>query len=766
MKERELIAALRSSIKSTNGGYDSKVSYDRAKALDYYFGEPLGNEVEGRSQVVTSEVSDTIEWILPQLLKMFATTTEVVRFDPVGPEDEAQADQETDYINHIFYKENDGFDILYTWFKDALLSKNGIVKYYYDETVDRASESYEGLTPDEFMMLVQPEEIEVKEYTESEDGLIDVTIERTDRKGKINIEPVPPEEFLIDSDFSGQNLSTCEFCAHQTVKTMSQLRQAGYDKKKIETLNSYYDDENLLEPEYQSRFNDVTSSLGIQDDEESDKSMRKVQITECIKRVDYNGDGIAELRKITLANETVVLENEEIGYVPFETITPIKVPHRFFGRSIADMVMDLQEIKSTLLRNILDNLYLINNTRTAVVDGEVNLEDLLDSRPGGVVRMTAPGMANPLPTQPFTGQAFGMLEYLDTLRENRTGVTRYNQGMDANSLNKTATGIDKIMTASQERVHLIARIFGDGVKRLMLGLHRLALQNMDKEKIIRIRGDWVPVNPSEWKDRENMTVTVGLGTGDKDKQKANLMGILQIQKEAMAAGGQMFVEPKHILYTFKKYIEACGYQDVDQFFNDPNTVPWPPEQQGPSPEEMMIQVQMQIEQMKAQVQQQKTQIEAQLDARELELREREAQFNLALKQEKMNLDKEKAIVKAELDENKRRLAETEAALSAANDNEKLKLEKYKADLQAETQILLEKMRIQEKMQLDAKQAERVEMERQERLNTTPPEPVAPPPPPPPPKMPDVHIHQGGKKKFTVKKNEDGTLEGESEDVDA
>lgn len=304
--------------------------------------------------------------------------------------------------------------------------------------------------------------------------------------------------------------------------------------------------------------------------------------------------------------------------------------------------------------------------------------------------MTAPGMANPLPTQPFTGHAFGMLEYMDTLRENRTGVTRYSQGMDSNSLNKTATGIDKIMTASQERVHLIARIFGNGLKRLLLGVHRLALQNMDKEKVIKLRGQWVPVNPSEWRTRENMSVTVGLGTGDKEKQKESLAMIMQLQRQAIEMGGKDFVEPKHILYAFKKFIEASGYQDSDQFFNDPNTVPWPPQQQ-PDPQQMLIQAQMQIEQQKAQIAAQRNQTDAQIAARELQLKEQAMQMDMQKNAQRLALDQEKAAIKAQLDAVSRKLQETETMLSNASGDKKLALDKYKADLNAETQILLKQM---------------------------------------------------------------------------
>jgi hypothetical protein len=670
MKKDDLISLLSSDLSLARA--DSTLVNERTKALDYYLGEPIGTEVEGRSQVVSSEVSDTIEWILPQLLKIFTSTDDVVVFDAERPEDEEAARQQSDYLNYVFYKENDGFDILYVWFKDALMSKDGVVKYYYDETDKKQTEDYEGLPEMEYMLLANDPEVEITGFEEVEVNgqiLYNCNVIRTETKGKIVIEVIPPEEFRIDPNFASSNIQDCDFCAHVTKKTLSRLKEEGYDVSKIEDISGNVDADPTGEKS--ARFD---TSYFANENHTTDKSMREVEVAECIKRVDFDGDGIAELRKIILVNDKHILENEEINYVPFESITPIPMPHRFHGRSVADLVTDLQEIKTTLMRNILDNLYLINNTRTAVVDGEVNLEDLLDSRPGGVVRMTAPGMAQPLTTQPFTGHAFGMLEYLDSVRENRTGVTRYNQGLDANSLNKTATGINRIMDASQERINLIARIFGNGLKRLMIGIHRLALQNIDVEKTIKLRNKWVTVNPSEWKERENMTVTVGLGTGDKEKQKESLMMILAQQKEAMAAGGDNFVEPKHILYTFRKLIEASGFTDSNMFFNDPEQVQ--PKQEQPDPQMMMMQMQAQIANQQNEIKMMEAQIEAQKVQADIKAQEKQMELKEIDLQRKIQQDE----TKTRFEEDRLDVDETDKQKNAQEAERKLVLEKEKIAL--------------------------------------------------------------------------------------
>ena len=605
MDDSTLLAILKHDIDTSTGKSYEELNNDRAKALKYYLGEYYGNEVKGRSSIVTTEVADTVESMLPQVLKPFVSQDRVMYFEPVGPEDHESAKQETEYLNHVFYKDNDGVGILYTWCKDGLMSKNGVVKYFWDEAKEVTTERYSDLTTDELMMLLSEEGVEVDEQEEilaetvqqTPDGPMpvitvtyNVTIKRTDTRGQVCIEPVPPEEFLISPEESEMNIQKVTFCGHQTEKRVFELVAMGYDEDEI-LRNAgagrvgEYDDQ-----EREQRFADISNNPFKNESENpGDPALRVVTYTEVYKRVDYDGDGYAELRKICLINNKHIINNEEIDYIPFEHWTPVPMTHRFIGRSAADQTMDLQLQKSTVLRNIFDNFYLTNNVRNAVVEGEVNLGDLMNSTPGGVVRMSAPGMVQPLQNQQLSNTAFGLLEYLDSIKENRTGVTRYNQGIDADSLNKTASGINRIMDASAQRLELIAKLFGEAVKRLMIGIHRLLVQNQDKERIIAIRGQFVPVNPSEWRQRNNMTVMVGLGTGDNERLMQHLLTILQIQKEALGAGLQI-VQPQNLYNTLARLVEVAGLKEPALFFTDPALLP-PPEPPPPSPEEQLIMAQ-------------------------------------------------------------------------------------------------------------------------------------------------------------------------------
>lgn len=659
MKDYELIAEIQTDVDACKGNTHTEISAQRSKAMEYYLGEKYGNEVEGRSQVVTSEVSNAIEWIKPQLLKIFTSTNKIVEFEPEGPEDVAAAKQETAYINHAFFKDNDGFQTLYTWFNDALLQKNGIIKYYWDESEEIRKESYEGLDELSFTALVSAEDVEVTGYGEMptlQGMLYNCNIDRKIKKGQIRLLNVPPEEFLIYDDYNSLDLTDCSFCAHETVKSRENLIDEGVPKDVVDRIVFSDDESDLYDSE--SRFDDIGNTYN------GSNEQPLATVYECYKRIDVDGDGYAELRKITYSGE-VVISNEEIDYIPFVAITPVIMSHRFFGRSIADLVMDLQLIKSTLLRNILDNLYHINNQRTVVVDGEVNIDDLLDGRIGGVVRASAPNMIQPFPVTPFSGAAFQMLEYLDALGENRSGVTRYSQGLDGDSLNKTATGVTKIMGASQERILLVARVFANGLTRLFIGMHRLLQQNQQFARNVKLGDEWVSIDPSEWKKRTNMSINVGLGSGDKSEEIGHLNMILAMQKEAMAAGATNIVTPEHIFTTLTKIVEASGFKDATQFFADPSTAPPAPEPK-PDIQEEMLKLQAQIEAQKHQIDQQKNQIdsyEAQVDAaykqRDLELREMEitnsyikSREDTTLGENRLNLSKYQTDVKALTDKEK------------------------------------------------------------------------------------------------------------------
>jgi hypothetical protein len=597
LTESEIKNIISTEINSSLGYLGGQLSEQRKKSVEYYLGEKLGTEIDGRSQVVSTDVADTIETILPNLLRIFTASDRTVVCEPVKAEDVALADQATNYINYIFNKDNPGFTILYSWFKDALLEKNGIVKVYWDQSKKYEHETYQDLNEDSYQSIINDDNVEVIEHSSEEDesqdeqikalqaiaaqqGQIlnlprpkihDIRIRRSSDAGRVKIENVPPEEFLIQRN--AKTIQDSNFVAHRTSKTRTELIQMGYDKEIISALP--HSQEITFNSEKLTRYSDIdeypfTSS--------PDASTDAIDVFECYVRLDFDGDGLAELRKITVVGDTssAILDNVEVDSIPFCSLTPIPMPHRFYGRSVSELVQDIQLIKSTVLRQLLDNMYLTNNNRIAIMDGMVNLDDLLTARPGGVVRTKQPPsqVMLPMQNQTISAQAFPLLEYLDTVRETRTGVTRYAQGLDADSLNKTATGINTLMTQTQMRMELIARIFAEtGVKELFEKIFELTVKYQEVERLVQLNNVFIPVRPTEWKDKYNINIVVGLGSGSKEQQLVILNSILEKQLQAFnLQGGKEYpmVTLKNIYNTLSKMIENAGLKNTENYFVNPD----------------------------------------------------------------------------------------------------------------------------------------------------------------------------------------------------
>ena len=640
-KERELISRIQGEI-TDSLGYDGEISEQREKAQEYYYALPFGNEVEGRSQYVDSTVQDTIEWIKPSLMRVFASGDEMVKFTPHGPEDVQAAEQATDYVNYVFTKDNPGWEVLYSWFHDALLQKNGIVKVWWDEYEEAKREEYQNLGDLEFEYLISDDGVEVLEHTavEGPEGMYhDVVIKRSNYDGRVRIENVPPDEFLISRE--AKSIKDARFVCHRVKKTLSELRiMYPDDDFTVEDLGGGdnmmdYNAERLAR--YQFDNSDNMAGLFNGGEEEA---LREYWLHESFLRTDFDDDGIAELRKVCTVGD-YVFSNEEIDYTPFVSITPLKIPHKFFGLSVADLVMDLQLIKSTLMRNLMDNAYNQNFGRYAVLEGQANLDDLLTQRPGGVVRVKSPNAVMPLATPPLEPYSFQMLGYLDEVRESRSGVNKNTQGINADALTShtTATAVNAVMTNAQSRVEMIARQFAEtGVKELMWCIYELLLKYQDKERVVMLRNEWVPVRPDMWSDKMDCTVSVALGNGSKDQQMAHLSQMIQFAAQAMQ-GGLPIVTPQNMYNLGSALVKAMGYQNVGDFLTEPP----PPQPQQPSPEDqtamMEQQIKMkeleikqgdlQVKMMKVQQDAQEAAVDAQLKAEELAL-EREQKRAVAI----------------------------------------------------------------------------------------------------------------------------------------
>lgn len=636
MGETELRAAAEAAIRETVGFSSSEIVSEREEALKRYYGEPYGDEVAGRSQVVSRDVLETVEWILPSLLRVFASG-DVVEYEPVGPEDDEAARQATDYAQHIFNADNNGFLILHDWFKDALLSKVGVVKHWWEDNEKRTTESYSGLNDDEYLAIAGDDDVEVLEHTEYGDELgmfHDLKIERVENDGRVRIEGVPPEEFLISA--RAKSIADAPFVGHRVRKTRSELLEMGFQKAKIDKLGDDGDTD-YLTGERETRMSDEEFDQGAAG---VDSASEKITFTEGYLRVDIDGDGLTELVKVSLGGvgQIALLDSEEVDRVPFSDLCPVRTPHKFFGMSIADLVDDIAKIKTALLRGTLDNLYLTNNPEREVdVTGVVNMDDFMVSRPGGIKRVNKIGTSREIAV-PFTAAAsMPMLEMMDSIKEMRTGSAPATQ-LDAQVLqNQSATAATLAHDAGAQRVELIARIFAEtGVKDLFRNILKIITSHQDKERVIRLRNKWVPMDPRQWNAEMDVSINVGLGHGNKQAQAAMLNQILNYQIMGLQQGGVGMVTPRHIFNTLEKLVNVAGFKNVEPFFADPGDGQMQ-QAQPQDPEMAKAELERQKAEIKASADYQAKMAQMEVDA---ELKREQMLLEVQLKREQMTLEAE------------------------------------------------------------------------------------------------------------------------------
>ncbi len=444
------------------------------------------------------------------------------------------------------------------------------------------------------------DDVEIIEHTprmEEEGEFHDVVIKRRRDSGRVKIENVPPDEFLISRE--SKTIQEARFVCHRVLKTISQLREMGFEIDDVEAMGGGDTDIDAFSAERLARyeFDDSAKFWSGWGDAADSEELKSYWLHESYIRIDEDGDGIAELRKITTVGSQV-LSDDPIDRIPFVSVTPIKIPHKFFGLSIADLVMSIQLIKSVLTRNLMDNMYNQNFGRYAILEGQANLDDLLTQRPGGIVRVKSPNAIMPLATPQLEQSSFQMLDYLDKLRESRSGVSKYSQGLNENALTShtTAQAVSATMTAAQSRVELIARSFAEtGVKELMLNIFELVQKNQDHERIIMLRNNFITVRPDMWRDQYDCTVSVGIGSGNRDQQMAHLTTMLSFAGDAMR-GGLKIVNQKNLYNMGAALNKNMGFQNVDDFLTDPDQIP-----DQPNAKESLDQMEMQLKQKEIEI---------------------------------------------------------------------------------------------------------------------------------------------------------------------
>jgi len=614
MDDEELKGIVGKEIDDAIDFVDNWVSPLRATATEYYRGDPFGNEEAGRSQIVSMDVRDTVMSILPSLMRIFNSTENTVEYAPQGPEDIEAAKQATEYARYVINRDNDGFLQMHAAFKDALIRKVGVLKCYWDDQTKFETHDWTGLDDNALAALMSDADVDVQIQASEPVGepMMDpmtgeilpppmvhsVRATYTHPDGRIKMEAVPPEEFLISRE--SKSLDQASYIGHRRVVTVSELVAMGYDYDVVSDAGANYDDMESNIERY-TRNKSLTSEMS----ERNDPAMKKVLYVESYIKVDYDGDGIAELRKIcSVGDESVILMNEPCSVVPFAVFCPDPEAHDFFGMSVADAVMDIQKIKSSIMRNTLDSLSMSIHPRMAITEGMVNLDDAMSTEVGSIIRQRQNGAVQML-SMPFVGQqAFPVLKYMDELKEARTGISKASAGLDAGALqSSTATAVNATVSAAQQHIELIARVFAEtGMKQLYKIVLHLLTTHQDAPRMVRLTNNFVPIDPRTWNSNMDVSVRVALGRGTDTERMMMLKQIGEMQREAMQTMGAVnpLTDINKLSNTLKAMTELAGFKDTSQFWSDPAQFQPPPQEDKPDIQEQLIAVQ--IQQIQADIQ--------------------------------------------------------------------------------------------------------------------------------------------------------------------
>lgn len=716
-------------------GGNGRIAAARHRNEYYFLGLPKGElappEIAGRSSVVDTTVRDTVLGMEAPLIKTFCGTDYVVEFAATNPDDEQKAKQATDYLNYILRKRNPGYQIISTWIRDALLAKKGFIKVWWDASPIESTEEYKGQTDVQLALLLEDEEVTPTEQRAYPDPdaekqqqsaiqqmqqqleqmaaqievnpdpaaiqqyqgalaqfeqfqaqpvpmLYDITVKRTKKGGRLRIENVPPEEFMISR--RAKSLEDATFIGHRLRRTIGQLKAAGY--RNVEDIGS--DDPTDGSPEALERddYNGLARDYGI----EADPDAREVWITECYLFADLNGNNAPEWHKVVRAGKAI-LEREEVDDHPFVDLPSIPLPHRYFGLCPADLAVEHQRIKTSLKRAVLDNIYLQTNGRYFAVADQVNLDDLLNNRPGGVVRIKQVGAVGRL--DQGMGDIAGAMSLMESAKldaEEATGWSRQSQGGNGLQLSQTATQANIVTNRADSRVEIISRTMAEtGFVMLFRKMLRLVTQHQDKSERIKLGGEWADIDPREWTNQFDMSINVGLGTGNKDQQVQHLMALGQQQMAGLQIGT---VTPENVYNAQVKLAEALGFKNGELFFTDPKNQP--PKETPPDPAVVKAQMDAQAKQAQLEFERERAQIQMQADLEKARIL---AEAQMQVDQNRQQLEAEQQTLRLQLEAEQ---AERDAQRRHAEQMEKMALERYKIEMTNDAKIVAAQIAAQQK----------------------------------------------------------------------
>lgn len=632
MTETEINGIVREALMDAVDFVESEIAPDRIRSQRYFDGEVDIGEEEGRSTVVATKVRDTVRAIKPSLMRVFLSTDRAVEYVPSGPEDVQFAELATKYMQYKF-SELGGYRIINDAFHDALIKKVGIVKAYWDTYTDQEIYEYNDLNDQEYSVIVNEDGVDVLEHSVTQSMEIDpmgmqmemprhdLKISRSTERGDMCIESVPPEEFFVDR--GAKRIEDSYVVAHRTQMRVSDVVAMGFDFEEVSELTGLSTaDTTANEEEFERRGYDTAYTQ----ENVQDPSMRLVAITEAYMKIDVDGTGVAQMQRCIMGGDDYqLLSVEPCSEVPFAVFEIDPEPHTFFGRSIADLLMNEQDASTMMLRGVLDNVALTNSPQREIVDGQVNIDDLLNNEIGGIVRTKAPGMVRDLAVPFVAGQTLVAIQYMDAEIESKTGVTKASSGLNPDAMQSTtAAAVNATIQAAAGQVEVMARNLAEGgMRRLFKLMLKLMVENVDEAVMMRMAGgQYQPVDPRYWNAKMDVTANVGLGTGREDQRSAALAQALQLQMQVYQGYGPNngLVTMTNIRNTLADMLAVQGVRNADRYFSpmdeqrEQQLQQQAQQQQQQPPVDQQAQAIIQAEQIKAQANKEVQMLKLQIDA--------------------------------------------------------------------------------------------------------------------------------------------------------
>tara|TARA_X000001382_G_scaffold64915_2_gene44980 strand:- start:715 stop:2751 length:2037 start_codon:yes stop_codon:yes gene_type:complete len=649
MDDSDIVTVLESNIKTSVGYYDSELSKERKKVTEYYNATLPRPAHDGNSKFVSQDVYDSVEALKAALLETFASGNNIVKFAPQNADDVETAEVCSKYTDYVMFRQNDAFSVMNSAIHDGLTARVGIAKVFWDEREEVVEEEFSDLNQDELDMLLAQDNVELGESETNEVGLITGTILTARDTSQVSIESIAPEEFLIEPQ--AKSLDEVNFVAHRTRKTLTELREMGYSEELLDNIGSDHDDVEIeTDPEVLARFESIGASRG-SDSKGYQDQVRDIMVYECYVMLDKEGTGIAYLYKVCKAGN-VILECTEVDRKPFIVFTPLPIPHAFFGSNFASKVISTQNARTILTRSILDHAVITNNPRYMVVKGGLtNPRELIDNRVGGLVNVSRPDAISPMPQAPLNPFIFQTLQVLSEENENTTGVSKLSQGLNKDAISKqnSAAMVEQLATMSQQRQKIIARNFANQfLKPLFHEVYKLVVENEQYEKVVDIAGNFVEIDPTDWKEKRDVMVELKLGYGEQERDAAKFMQLHSLFSQDPNL--QPMYQLPNRFAMMKEALQKQGILNVEEFLTPPDQLPQPQPDPMQEMQTQMAQKQLELQERQQQLAEMKVQMDAQMNQMKLELDKMKAESSHALSSDNQDLKEEQFAHKKYIDE--------------------------------------------------------------------------------------------------------------------